>query len=171
VSLILRFMGRPKLGRSGVNDADYHVPFRFTGTINKLTVKPGPEQFTEDPPIRAPTVYPGPAKAARRPTQRCLSASGNGMAGSFGSTRRSIRASVSRASTGGRISERTGLQVGRGLSVRARTALFRPADDRSRRRNAEGGARHQSIRRLADEESLGAPVPPTGRLPIEVRCT
>src|SRR5262249_25189790 len=34
--------------RSGVNDADYHVPFRFTGTINKLTVKPGPEQFTED---------------------------------------------------------------------------------------------------------------------------
>jgi hypothetical protein len=100
VSLILRFMGRPKLGRSGVNDADYHVPFRFTGTINKLTVKPGPEQFTEDPPIRAPTVYPGPAKAARRPTQRCLSASGNGMAGSFGSTRRSIRASVSRASTG-----------------------------------------------------------------------
>jgi hypothetical protein len=72
---------------------------------------------------------------------------------------------------GGRISERTGLQVGRGLSVRARTALFRPADDRSRRRNAEGGARHQSIRRLADEESLGAPVPPTGRLPIEVRCT
>ena len=63
MSLILRFMGRPKLGRSGVNDADYHVPFRFTGTINKLTVKPGPEQFTEDPPIRAPTVYPGPAKA------------------------------------------------------------------------------------------------------------
>jgi arylsulfatase len=34
--------------RSGVNDADYHVPFRFTGTINKLTVKPGPEQFTEN---------------------------------------------------------------------------------------------------------------------------
>jgi hypothetical protein len=27
--------------RSGVNDADYHVPIRFTGTINKLTVKPG----------------------------------------------------------------------------------------------------------------------------------
>ena len=51
MSLILRFMGRPKLGRSGVNDADYHVPFRFTGTINKLTVKRGPEQFTEDPPI------------------------------------------------------------------------------------------------------------------------
>jgi arylsulfatase len=34
--------------RSGVDDADYHVPFRFTGMINKLTVKPGPEQFTED---------------------------------------------------------------------------------------------------------------------------
>jgi hypothetical protein len=33
--------------RTGVNDADYHVPFRFTGTIDKLTVKPGPEQFTE----------------------------------------------------------------------------------------------------------------------------
>lgn len=33
--------------RSGVNDADYHVPFRFTGAIDKLTVKPGPEQFTE----------------------------------------------------------------------------------------------------------------------------
>jgi len=34
--------------RTGVNDADYQVPFRFTGVINKLTVKPGPEQFTED---------------------------------------------------------------------------------------------------------------------------
>jgi len=34
--------------RSGVNDTDYQVPFRFTGTINKLTVKPGAEQFTED---------------------------------------------------------------------------------------------------------------------------
>jgi arylsulfatase A-like enzyme len=33
--------------RTGVNDADYHIPFRFTGTIDKLTVKPGPEQFTE----------------------------------------------------------------------------------------------------------------------------
>jgi arylsulfatase len=32
--------------RTGVNDADYRVPFRFTGTINKLTLKPGPEQFT-----------------------------------------------------------------------------------------------------------------------------
>jgi hypothetical protein len=34
--------------RSGVNDADYHVPFAFTGKINKITVKPGPEQFTEE---------------------------------------------------------------------------------------------------------------------------
>jgi len=32
--------------RTGVNDTDYHVPFRFTGTIDKLTVKIGPEQFT-----------------------------------------------------------------------------------------------------------------------------
>lgn len=36
--------------RTGVNDADYHVPFRFTGTIEKLTVKHGPEQFTSDDP-------------------------------------------------------------------------------------------------------------------------
>jgi len=34
--------------RTGVNDADYQVPFRFTGTIDKLTVRPGPEQFTEE---------------------------------------------------------------------------------------------------------------------------
>jgi arylsulfatase len=32
--------------RTGVNDADYRPPFRFTGTINKLTFKHGPEQFT-----------------------------------------------------------------------------------------------------------------------------
>ena len=32
--------------RTGVDDADYRVPFRFTGTINKLTIKPGPEQYT-----------------------------------------------------------------------------------------------------------------------------
>ena len=32
--------------RTGVNDADYHVPFRFTGTIDRLTFKHGPEQFT-----------------------------------------------------------------------------------------------------------------------------
>jgi len=34
--------------RTGVNNADYHPPFRFTGAINKLTFKIGPEQFTED---------------------------------------------------------------------------------------------------------------------------
>ncbi len=32
--------------RSGVDDRDYQVPFRFTGTINKVTFKPGPPQFT-----------------------------------------------------------------------------------------------------------------------------
>jgi hypothetical protein len=32
--------------RTGVNDADYQPPFRFTGTIDKLTFKHGPEQFT-----------------------------------------------------------------------------------------------------------------------------
>jgi arylsulfatase len=31
--------------RTGVDNADYRVPFRFTGTINKITYKPGPEQF------------------------------------------------------------------------------------------------------------------------------
>src|SRR5262249_37613354 len=30
--------------RTGVDDSDYQVPFRFTGTINKLTVKLGPPQ-------------------------------------------------------------------------------------------------------------------------------
>lgn len=32
--------------RTGVNDADYRVPFPFTGKIVKLTFKWGPEQFT-----------------------------------------------------------------------------------------------------------------------------
>ena len=31
-----------------VDDADYQVPFRFTGKIIKLTVKLGPEQLTEN---------------------------------------------------------------------------------------------------------------------------
>jgi len=31
--------------RSGVNDAEYSVPFRFTGTIEGLTVEVGPQQF------------------------------------------------------------------------------------------------------------------------------
>jgi len=34
--------------RTGVNDKDYQVPFRFTGKINKLTVNLGPSQLTED---------------------------------------------------------------------------------------------------------------------------
>ena len=32
--------------RTGVNDKDYHVPFRFTGTIDRLTFNLGPTQFT-----------------------------------------------------------------------------------------------------------------------------
>ena len=32
--------------RTGVNDADYAVPFTFTGTINKVTVKLGPPQLS-----------------------------------------------------------------------------------------------------------------------------
>jgi arylsulfatase len=34
--------------RTGVNNADYRPPFRFTGTIDKLTLKIGPEQFTSN---------------------------------------------------------------------------------------------------------------------------
>jgi arylsulfatase len=34
--------------RTSVNPADYQVPFRFTGRIVKLTVKPGPEQFAPE---------------------------------------------------------------------------------------------------------------------------
>jgi hypothetical protein len=30
-----------------VDDSDYQVPFRFTGTIDKLTVKLGPEQLAK----------------------------------------------------------------------------------------------------------------------------
>ena len=33
--------------RTGVDDKDYQVPFRFTGKIGKLTFKLGPEQLTE----------------------------------------------------------------------------------------------------------------------------
>ncbi|MGO8968325.1 MAG: hypothetical protein ACLQDQ_02020, partial [Myxococcaceae bacterium] len=33
--------------RSGVNDLDYQVPFRFNGTINKVTFNLGPSQLTE----------------------------------------------------------------------------------------------------------------------------
>jgi arylsulfatase len=34
--------------RTGVNDLDYKVPFRFNGTIDKLTIKLGPSQLTAD---------------------------------------------------------------------------------------------------------------------------
>ena len=39
--------------RTGVDDRDYQVPFRFTGTINKVTFKPGPAQFTPEDAKRA----------------------------------------------------------------------------------------------------------------------
>lgn len=34
--------------RTGVDDKDYKLPFRFTGKIDKLTIKLGPEQLTGD---------------------------------------------------------------------------------------------------------------------------
>ena len=34
--------------RTGVDDKDYQVPFRFTGKLNKLTFKVGPMQLTSD---------------------------------------------------------------------------------------------------------------------------
>jgi len=34
--------------RTSVNPDDYEVPFRFTGTLNNVTVKPGPPQFTAE---------------------------------------------------------------------------------------------------------------------------
>ena len=34
--------------RTGVDDNDYKVPFRFTGKIGKLTFKLGPEQLTAE---------------------------------------------------------------------------------------------------------------------------
>ena len=34
--------------RTGVNDEDYQVPFRFTGKLIKVNVKPGPPQFTAE---------------------------------------------------------------------------------------------------------------------------
>jgi arylsulfatase len=32
--------------RTGVNPDDYQVPFRFTGRLIKVSIKPGPEQWT-----------------------------------------------------------------------------------------------------------------------------
>ena len=34
--------------RTGVDDRDYQVPFRFTGKINKVTFKPGPPEMTPE---------------------------------------------------------------------------------------------------------------------------
>ena len=34
--------------RTPVDDKDYQVPFRFSGKIDKLTVKVGPVQLTSD---------------------------------------------------------------------------------------------------------------------------
>jgi hypothetical protein len=34
--------------RTPVDDRDYQVPFRFTGKLDKLTYKLGPEQLTSD---------------------------------------------------------------------------------------------------------------------------
>ena len=34
--------------RTGVDDKDYQVPFRFTGKLDKLTVKVAPVQLTSD---------------------------------------------------------------------------------------------------------------------------
>jgi arylsulfatase len=34
--------------RTGVDERDYQVPFTFTGTINKITFKPGPPEMTEE---------------------------------------------------------------------------------------------------------------------------
>jgi hypothetical protein len=34
--------------RTPVDDNDYQVPFRFTGKLNKLTYKLGPEELMEE---------------------------------------------------------------------------------------------------------------------------
>lgn len=44
--------------RTGVNDADYQVPFRFNGTIERLAVTLGPEQFTAPAPQPAASGSP-----------------------------------------------------------------------------------------------------------------
>ncbi len=38
--------------RTGVNDEDYKVPFRFNGTIDKLTIKLGPTQLAAEEHMR-----------------------------------------------------------------------------------------------------------------------
>ena len=43
--------------RTGVDDKDYQVPFRFTGKLDKLTIKLGPNQMTaEDEKAKADTM-------------------------------------------------------------------------------------------------------------------
>jgi hypothetical protein len=39
--------------RTGVNDADYHMPFRFTGKLNKVTIKPGSLQLLPEDQMKA----------------------------------------------------------------------------------------------------------------------
>jgi hypothetical protein len=40
-----------------VNDKDYLAPFPFKGTINKLTIKPGPSQLSaEDQKAKAEAI-------------------------------------------------------------------------------------------------------------------
>ena len=34
--------------RTPVDDADYQVPFRFTGTLNKVSIKLGPSELLPD---------------------------------------------------------------------------------------------------------------------------
>jgi hypothetical protein len=41
-------MSAPSAFLSPVDDNDYQVPFTFTGKIDKLTFKLGPEQMTEE---------------------------------------------------------------------------------------------------------------------------
>ena len=45
--------------RTGVEDHDYQVPFRFTGTIHKVTFKPGPPQFLPEDTNKASRMKAG----------------------------------------------------------------------------------------------------------------
>jgi hypothetical protein len=40
-----------------VDDKDYQVPFRFTGTIDKLTVKLGPEELSPEDKKKVAEVF------------------------------------------------------------------------------------------------------------------
>jgi hypothetical protein len=39
--------------RTGIDDRDYHVPFRFTGKLDKVAFKPGPPEMTAEQMKRA----------------------------------------------------------------------------------------------------------------------